>query len=85
MADIKTVGTRQVKLQEIASLDEYDVVTVTSMVIAVNEPQKVGQAKLKQEMIADITGTAAVHLWEHAHPKKNLPAEQTHCPNIHGE
>ena len=82
MADIKTVGTRQVKLQEIASLDEYD----AAMVIVVNEPQKVGQAKLKQEvMIVDSTGTAAVHLWEHAHPRKNLPAEQTHCPNIHGE
>ena len=47
------------------SLDEYDVVTVTATVIAVNEAQKVGQGKMKQEVtIADETGTCAVHLWE---------------------
>jgi hypothetical protein len=46
----------------VPSLDEYDVVTVTATVIAVNEAQKVGQGKMKQEVtIADETGTCAVH------------------------
>ena len=63
--DIKTVGTRQIRLQDVPSLKEYDVVTVTATVITVNEPQKVSQGKMKQEvMIADETGTCAVHLWE---------------------
>ena len=52
--DIKTVGTRQITLQEVPSLDEYDVVTVTGTVFVVNEPQK---DKMKQKvMIADETG-----------------------------
>ena len=63
--DIKTVGTRQIKLRDVPSLNEYDVITVTATVIAANEPQKVSQGKIKQEVIiADETGTCAVHLWE---------------------
>ena len=63
--DMKTVGSQEIQLNELSEQDEYDKVTIKAQVIKVNEPQKFGPGKLKQEVIiADSTATAKLMLWE---------------------
>ena len=63
--DIETVGSQQITLDQLQFLNEGDKVSIKEKVINVNESQKVGKGKSKQEIrIADSTDSAILTLWE---------------------
>ena len=63
--DLKTVGSKEIKLSQLPEQEEYDKVTVAAQVFKVNKPQTFGAGKIKQNItLADATGTATLTLWE---------------------
>lgn len=65
VSDPKTVGSALVKLNQLDTLQEYDLVTVKVTVLKVHNPQTVGTGKTKQDvLIADDTAKSSITLWE---------------------
>ena len=63
--NLKTVGSKQISLDQLVHIKEFDRVTVTIKVTKADEPQVVGEGKTKQELtIADATSSAVLTLWE---------------------
>ena len=63
--NLKTIGSKQISLNQLSAMNEFDRVTVTITVVKADDPQLVGEGKTKQEItIADATSSAVLTMWE---------------------